>query len=208
MGDTIAVDLARSNTATAAKAEGRFDLARSLLEQVLEGSQRRGDIRGVASALNGLGEVAASQRDHASARRYHHQSLAKYEQIGDRWGVAAVLADLAGVDLRAGDYESADGLLRQALQAFRELGYQRGVARQLETLARCAGARARDRDAVALVSAATAIRTRIGAPRKPDEQEQLDHWLAETRARSGADAYADAWHRGQTAPLGELIGSA
>jgi predicted ATPase len=205
MGDTIAVDLARSNTATAAKAEGRFDLARNLLEQVLEGSQRRGDIRSVASALNGLGEVAASQCDHDSARGYHHQSLAKYEQIGDRWGVAGVLADLANVDLRAGDYESADSLLRRALQAFRELGHQRGVARQLETLARCAAARAQDRHAVALVSAATAIRTRVGAPRKQDEREHLDHWLAETRARIGAEAYADAWHRGQTAALEQLL---
>jgi hypothetical protein len=162
----------------------------------------------VASALNGLGEVSAAQRDFDAARRYHHDSLAKYRQIDDRWGIAGVLADLANVDLRAGDYESADGRLRQALQAFREVGHQRGVAGQLERLSRCAASRGRDGDAVALASAATALRLKIGAPRKHVNQEWLDQWLAETRARIGPDAFAEAWQRGRAATIEQLLQSA
>ena len=63
LGERTAVDLAKSNMANAAKVEGNFDLARALLEEVAAASQARGDVRGVASALNGLGDVAASQGD-------------------------------------------------------------------------------------------------------------------------------------------------
>ena len=128
----------------------------------LSSSQGRGDVRGVASALNGLGDVAASQGHHDSARRYHHQSLARYRQIDDRWGIARVLADLASVDLQAGEYAEADRSLEEAVQAFRALGHQRGVARQLESLSWCASCQSRDEAAVVLASAAAAIRHRIG----------------------------------------------
>src|SRR5688572_30894187 len=50
--DDAAADLARSNTATTAKLEGAFDKARGLLQQVATASHARGDVRGVASALN------------------------------------------------------------------------------------------------------------------------------------------------------------
>jgi hypothetical protein len=72
-------------------------------------------------------------------------------------------------DLQAGDHPHADRSFKDALKAFRELGHQRGAARQLESLAWCATCQARDEQAVALTSAAAAIRQRIAAPPKPAE---------------------------------------
>ena len=207
LGDATGVDLARSNMATAAKAEGKFDLARSLLQQVLEGARARDDARGVAAALNGLGELASEQRDDDAARHYHHQSLDKYREIGDRWGIAGVLADLANVDLRAREHGAASDWFMQALLAFRELGHQRGVARQLESLSWCAGCQSRDVDAVTLAGAAAAIRARLGAPPKPVEQEKIDETLALARTRLGADAYGEAWRRGRTLALDQVLES-
>ena len=182
LGDNTAVDLARSNIATAAKAGGNFGLARTLLEQIVRSSEARGDRRGVASALNGLGDLAAAQADYDRARRCHHDSLATFRQIDDRWGIATVLTDLANVDVRTGNYAAANGPLRQALQAFRELGHQRGVARQLESLSWCAGCQSHDEEAVALASAAAAIRQKIGAPAKPVEHDKVERTLAQARA--------------------------
>jgi predicted ATPase len=206
LGDSTAVDHARSNMATAAKAEGRYDLAYSLLQQVLEGSRARGDVRGVAAALNNLGELAAAQGDEAAARRYYDESLAGYTAIADDWGIGGVLADLATLDLGAADYDSATSRLRQALQAFRAVGHQRGVARQLESLASCAANQRRPGDAVALLSAAAAIRVRIGAPLKRAAQERAERTLAQARAQLDPAAYAEAWQRGRTAPLDRLVG--
>jgi tetratricopeptide (TPR) repeat protein len=208
LGDSTAVDLARCNMANAAKAEGKFDLARNLLEAVAQASRARGDVRGVASALNGLGDVAACQGEHDSARRYHHESLMRYRRIDDRWGIARVLADLAGIDLQTRDYAAADGSLKEALLAFRALGHQRGVARQLESLSWCAGCQRRDDEAVALASAAAAIRLKIGMPAKPAERDRIDRTLSLARTRMAEDAYAHAWQEGRTASLDRLLGIA
>jgi tetratricopeptide (TPR) repeat protein len=202
------VELAKSNMANAAKAEGNFDLARNLLEQVAAASQARGDVRGVASALNGLGDLAASEGDHDAARRYHHQSLVRYRQINDRWGTARVLADLAHIDLKALDYTAAARLLKEALQAFHALGHQRGVARQLESLAWCAGCQSRSDEAVTLASAAAAIRLKIGTPAKQAEQERIDSTLTAARTRIGNEAFENAWKEGRTAPLDRILGIA
>jgi len=159
----------------------------------------------VALALNGLGDVAASQNDPEAARRYHHDSLARLREIDDRWGIARVLTDLAGVDLQAGEYAQADRSLREALQVFRELGHQRGVAKQLESLSWCAVCQSRAEAAVMLVGAAAAIRQRTAAPAKAAERERIDKTLAQARSRITAEAYEEAWREGHSAPLDRIL---
>jgi predicted ATPase/serine/threonine protein kinase/Tfp pilus assembly protein PilF len=206
LGDVTAVDLARSNMAHAAKGDGDFELARRLLQQVLESSKGRGDVGGFAFALNGLGDVAASEGKLDEARRYHHDSLLKYRELDDLWGTARVLTDLAGVDLQAEKFAEAEASLKEAVRTLRVLGHQRGIARQLETLAWCASHQSRDEEAIALTSAATAIRQRLGAPAKPAEKEKIERTLALARTRLGPDAYADAWKQGLTATLDQILG--
>ena len=111
-----------------------------------------------------------------------------YREIDDRWGIARVLTDLANVDLQAEDYAQADGSLKEALRAFRELGHQRGVARQLESLSWCASCQSRDEQAVALASAAAAIRQQIAAPAEPAERERIERALAQARQRISPEA--------------------
>jgi predicted ATPase len=205
MGDATAADLARSNTATTSKLEGDFAKARGLLQQVATASEARGDVRGVASALNGLGDVASSEGDHNAARRFHHQSLDIYRRIGDRWGIAGVLADLGRVDVEARDYPAAVGSLTGALVAFRDVGHQRGVARQLELLSWCASQQGRDGEAVAMASAAAAIRLKIGSPARDAERGRINEALALARGRMTPDGYADAWRSGRTATLDDLL---
>lgn len=53
------------------------------------------DYSGIASALNNLGNVAASQGDHATARTYFQDSLARKKESGDRLGIANSLITLA-----------------------------------------------------------------------------------------------------------------
>ena len=63
-------------------------------ESTLEAFRSAGDNRGMAVALNGLGDVAAAQDDFENARRLYEESLMQFQQIGDPWGVAGVLRDL------------------------------------------------------------------------------------------------------------------
>jgi predicted ATPase/serine/threonine protein kinase len=205
LGDPVAADLARSNTATTSKLQGDYERARRLLQHVADNSKTRGDVRGIAAALNGLGDVAQSEGDHEAARRYHKQSLDIYKRIGDRWGIAGVFADLARIDVEASDYAAARASLTQALQTFRELGHQRGVARQLEMLSWCASCQSRDGDAVALASAAAAIRMKIGSPLRQGERERIQQTLETAQSRLTPENYASAWRDGRAATLDELL---
>ena len=205
VGDAVAADLARSNIATTARLEGDFGKARGLLAHVTRAAEARRDVRGVAAALNWLGDVAQSEGDHDAARGYHKESLEIYRRIGDRWGIAGVLADLARVDVAASDYVAAEASLAQALQAFRDLGHQRGVVRQLEMLSWCASCQLRDRDAVALVSAAAAIRLKIGSPARQAEHQRIQTTLATAQRRLTPESYDDAWRDGRTATLADLL---
>jgi predicted ATPase/serine/threonine protein kinase len=208
LGETTAVDLARFNTANAARAQGDVALARRILDDLLASSEARHDRRAVASALNGLGDLAAAQADYENARRYHDRSLGAFRQIDDRWGIAQVLTDVADVDLRTENYTAANRALLEALGLFRDLGHQRGVARQLERLAWCAGCQRRDEAAVRLASAAAAIRQRIGTPNKPSERARIDETLVHARARIDQDTYAVAWQEARTATLDSILETA
>jgi predicted ATPase/predicted Ser/Thr protein kinase len=204
-GDSTGVDLALSNLANAAKAGGDYSLARRLLEQVVGSSRARADLRGVAAALNGLGDLAVSQGDYPLARRYHHESLVTFRRIDDRWGIARALADLANVDLQTGDYPAANESLTHALLAFHALGHQRGVARQLEALSWCAGCQLRHLQAVNMVSAAAAIRQRIGAPLQGAEQDKIAHTLAQARKHLTAAAYDQARNDGRGMTTDQIL---
>ena len=65
-------------------------------------------MRGVAAALNGLGEVAAAQGDNESARRYHYQSLAKYREIDDRFPARPILETEIATHAFCGRFDERD----------------------------------------------------------------------------------------------------
>ncbi len=205
VGETTAVDLARYNMANAARVSGEVGLARSILEDLLASSEARNDLRTVASALNGLGKLAATQADDAGARVLHQRSLMVFRQMADRWGIAQVLTDIAELELQTGRHSAATDAFLDSLAVFRELGHQRGVARQLEQLASCAGRERRDEAAVRLASAAAAIRQRIGAPAKPAEQARIGETLTQARDRIGPDTFARVWREARAATLDSIL---
>ena len=60
----------------------------------------------------------------------------------------------------------------------------------------CAARQSRDRDAVALLGAAAAIRLKIGSPARQEERGRIDQTLASARTRLSPDEYATAWNTG------------
>ena len=71
---------------------------------------------------------------------------------------------------------------------------------------RCASCQSHDEEAVALASAAAAIRRKIGMPAKEAEREQIERALAAARARLTPEAYDKAWREGRIAPLDRVPG--
>jgi len=159
----------------------------------------------MATALNGLGEVAMAQGNYAAARSYYLESLGLFSRIEDRWAIASVQRDLGNLSREQGDYANACAAYREALTLFRALAHRRGIARVLEHLACCAARQGRSECSVKLAGAAAALRDKLGTPLSASEQADLDQNLVLARERLAPFEQEESWANGRSAPLDEIL---
>ncbi len=96
-----------------------YGRARAYLQESLGLCRKRGDVIGIANALNSLGLMALRQGDFLQARRWLEESLAVQRPIGDDPFILLHLGELA---LRQGDYAQARAYYEQNLSICKEQG--------------------------------------------------------------------------------------
>jgi len=89
-----------------------------------------------------------------------------------------------------------------------ELEDRKGIAGSFESLASLALHEGDPVVAARLLSAASALRTAIGAPLPPYRREEIERELALVRTAIGEDAFAAAWEEGRAMSLDEAVGYA
>jgi tetratricopeptide (TPR) repeat protein len=114
--------------------QGRYEQARSDLEQSLLLFRSVGDAAAEASAFANLGQVAFQEGDYEQAAGHLQRALARYREAGDRNAEARGLANLGLTEIRQGDYEQAADHLHQARTLFAECGDRRDEALTLANL--------------------------------------------------------------------------
>ena len=97
-------------------------------EELLELARVEGDQKGVAHALNTLGNVEADGGDPRRARRYYEESLSVTDSIGDAWNSAGTRANLAYLALSEGDLDRAGPLLEESKAVFEQVSSNYGPA--------------------------------------------------------------------------------
>jgi predicted ATPase/Tfp pilus assembly protein PilF len=205
LGDQPAIAGALSNFAEFLVANGERSLARSQFEEALSIFRKVGNVTAVGWSLNHLGDIAFDERDFDEAGRFYREGCDIFTTIGDGWGIARSLADLGRLASEKDDQNRACSLLGQALQKFSELRHMRGVARTLEELARVA-IRTGDPDrALTLCGAADALRRKIGEPKRPAEQADLDRALEPAWRKRNTAAAREIWAQGLRMPLEQVI---
>jgi predicted ATPase/class 3 adenylate cyclase len=115
-----------------------------------------------AKVLNGLGVLAWTRGDFASAEAFHERALALHRELGDRRGVAVSANNLGILFSDAGDYEKAEELFAQSVVVMRELGDQYGLASLLNAQAIAAFYTGRNEEAQVLYEESIAIKRKIG----------------------------------------------
>ena len=168
----------------------------ALYQDLLDGARARRDIQRVASALSGLGDVAAAEGDEPTARRFYDESLGLFRELQDRWGIAGVLCDLGNLLRDSGAHENACEHYHHTLLLFRELGYRRGIARVLECMTICAASQGLAVRALTLAGAAATVRRELGTPALPAEREELDRILASLQQTLPPLERSQAWAAG------------
>ena len=122
-----------------------------------------GDEKGVAKALNNIGNVEKTFGNMNKSTRLFKESLAIRERIGDLAGVAASLHNL-GVNKRMkGDFDEAEKLYRRSLEIELEIGNKLGIAQSYSVLAGVIQFRDRE-EAINLYHKSLEINREIGNP--------------------------------------------
>lgn len=197
LGDTSGLAISLGNAGHMARDRGDWAQALPLIEESLALYQALDDKRGIAIALNQLALIAIDRRDDERGRTLCMQSLALRREMDDRWGIANSLMTLGDLAIRAGDQERATMFYREALALNDAITYRPGVAECLERLGQIASADGHATDAARWFGAAERIRSEIGAPRIPVEEETFTRATASVRMMLGDDGYAEAIAEGE-----------
>jgi predicted ATPase/DNA-binding CsgD family transcriptional regulator len=166
---------------------GDFRLARVHAQSALDASQSAGFIAPTSNALATLGETSAAEGDHEAAQLALEAALDLARAPGEAYLVGRPVLALALLTIDAGDLPRARPLLTESVGLARRLGNPHRVAQSLEGVAAYAARRGQSLSAWRFVSAADAIRGRIGAPLGPTERSLLDARLHSVLPARAAD---------------------
>jgi len=109
--------------------------AHTIYCHALPAARRSADLAAEASALNGLGSIAAGKGRFHEAADYFHAALEHYRRSGDRSGEARAFRNLGAAEQELHNYRSAIGHYRQAITIFGDAGDSLSVTRILADLA-------------------------------------------------------------------------
>ncbi len=185
-----------SNLGLVAECEGNLELARTMNERALAMREEVGDRWATSVSQNNLGMIALLQKDFTVAQMRFEESMRLASEIGDRWVVAVRPSQPRQRQPRARETAAKAGdEFLQALQAYEDYSDQWSLALLVEDMALLALAKDELVQAVELIGAADALRTRLDAPRPPAVAATLEDALVAVRPRLG-DTEAAAHDRG------------
>jgi predicted ATPase/DNA-binding NarL/FixJ family response regulator len=195
---------ALAGAASLASADGDWELAETRLETSQQFWRQVADERRLALALADLAYVRLRRRDLAGARALSRESLALARDRGDRPTLACALQRAAEVALGFGTLSTAQDLFGECFSVARRLGHPWRAAAALEGLAVVAAMRGEARNALRLNGTASRLRTTLGTPLSPIEQQFLNFRMASAHELLGESASAEALALGHATPLDQV----
>jgi predicted ATPase/DNA-binding SARP family transcriptional activator len=189
---------------TGGRFEGRAPQAE--LTEAVALCRRAGDLWGVSSALNGLGDLYRELGDWQQARPPYEEALIGFRELKDRWMTAWTLEGLGRAARLAGEHRKAGRCFREALELFQLLGDRGNIALMLNRLALLARTQGNHNRAACLLAASANIQTSLLGPEAAQRLQQETELAAAVAEYK--NIYAASWVRGQTMGLERAIGFA
>jgi predicted ATPase/DNA-binding SARP family transcriptional activator len=149
-----------------AYSQGESKVAKEHLNESLAIHRQIGNKTGMASVLNGLGNLAREQEgNYPESKRLHEESLALYRELGDKRHIASVLNNLGLVALAQENYPEAQRLYEESLALHHDMGNKRGIAYALLNLGQVVQNQGDLHRAQGLYEESLAIRRELGDKR-------------------------------------------
>ncbi len=106
--------------------KGDTDAAAGRLERARDVYRAAGAKAGEVGALRAMGDLAATRRDFATARRHYTEALALIKQLGDKRAEGLLQNALGMAALNGGEGPAAERHFTEGLQASRDAGDKQG----------------------------------------------------------------------------------
>jgi predicted ATPase/DNA-binding SARP family transcriptional activator len=176
---------------------GKYPEALALGEEGLALFRTLDDPAAVAQALNVLGELTRSQGQDQRACQYYEESLAIAIQIGDRLREEMMYENLGFVAYHEGKYALSRDFFLKALALAREIDVKAMTACTLSFLSGPLGALGHPDSGVQLLAASEALERAMAFVHQPADQEEIDRYKADLRARLPDHDFQAAWEAGR-----------
>jgi non-specific serine/threonine protein kinase len=199
----IAVNL--FNLARNSYFEGDFKTSRRLNEELVDTARTLGDSGLLVGSIINLAGVCTDLKDFTAARVLYSESLQLCGKIGDGSREAISYVGFGELLVATGEYATALEMLAKGLERVAQLNDKRTVAIAMDFLGfACRGLR-QERQAARLWGTADKIRSEIGSPRPPGEQEHFVNEQKVGRLVLGNQAFDLEFQQGQEMAYEEAI---
>jgi len=199
---------------------GQVDEAWSAADDALARTVRHHDLKGEATALSNLGDVARIKADYEQAFAYYNRSLKLHEELENELGIAICLHQIGDTFGRLAQYKSAKEYYERALERHRKIDNLRGIAIALEELAFIHRINSNPEQALSTIEEALAIAKQLGDQRNIglmlnslgrvyrdlDDMQSAEDYLQQSLQilESIGDEYGMAWTQYNLGLLGFL----
>jgi predicted ATPase/DNA-binding CsgD family transcriptional regulator len=183
-----------------ARDRGDYETAAACHRDAGELYDKLGHDRGSAWARFDLGRVDWQSGDIETAVGLFRDALDRFRRLEYPWAVGWSSWALGTVLIEQGNATDGGPLVATALTEFEFVPDFRGVALCWESLAELAGRGGQHAESVRLVSAATALRSRLSIPRTQTDTARVERCLEDARGSIGDYEVDREQHRGQTMP--------
>jgi tetratricopeptide (TPR) repeat protein len=158
-----------------------------------------------ADAINISGLLAYWKGNYQQALTCFEQAIALDEKISNRYWALWPRVNMAYAFLRDGDHQQADKYFKICLQQFHKDNSAIGMVYTMEGVASLYVNRAHLEHAVRLFACADAMRLKLGNPRPPIEQGDVDKDMTACLAKLGEAAFSDAYDNGEKMSFDEAV---
>ena len=158
---------------------------------------------GISDILQAYGRIAAVKGDYEQAYSNFQESAALSEQGGYRISYLFTRSHLGYLALQQERITEAHEIFNETLRSFFDDKNEIGVAFNLEGIAGLSVAVGKYERAARLIGWADALRERIGDPRPPLEQADVDKIIAACLVKMGEAAFSNAYEIGHKMSLDE-----
>ena len=165
----------------------------------------KGGISGMSSVLQGYGQIAAVQGDYEQAYTYLQEGSALADENGYRIDYLFARSRLGYLALSRGNITDAHEIFIETLQSFFNDNNDIGVIFTLEGMSGLFVVVGKPEISAQLMGWADALRERVGDPRPPLEQADVDKIIAACIVKMGEVAFSDAYDEGQKMSMDQAV---